>query len=118
MNRYIRVLLYRICQYILALVLTSLLVTEYKLWFLLKGGYLLGGSIAGIFTSVMKLNIVSPRPNFMSICFPGETVQDYSFCSSDNYWNPTKVCDNKDEKELSEGLKSFPSYHATIATYG
>ncbi|RXG59239.1 Histone deacetylase complex subunit SAP18, partial [Armadillidium vulgare] len=82
------------------------------------GGYLLGGSIAGIFTSVMKLNIVSPRPNFMSICFPGETVQDYSFCSSDNYWNPTKVCDNKDEKELSEGLKSFPSYHATIATYG
>ncbi|KAL7644613.1 UNVERIFIED_CONTAM: hypothetical protein RMT77_004152 [Armadillidium vulgare] len=82
------------------------------------GGYLLGGSIAGIFTSVMKLNIVSPRPNFMSICFPGETVQDYSFCSSDNYWNPTKVCENKDEKELSEGLKSFPSYHATIATYG
>lgn len=71
--------------------------------------YLMFGSIAGMLTSFIKLLIAHPRPHFLMVCF-----QSYERSAEVGIAN----CFNENQDELREALRSFPSYHATIAVYG
>lgn len=74
---------------------------------------------AGVLASLLKLLLPEPRPHFLAVCakFGGTVV------SSDVTINVASDCVDKSESDpiissaVKEALRSFPSYHATIAVY-
>ncbi|CAL4140728.1 unnamed protein product [Meganyctiphanes norvegica] len=81
-------------------------------------GYILGLGIVGVVVSCLKLLIPMARPHFLSLC--GMTLPS---CVAGGIWYPSATCSTGSTGDFSlsdqrEGLRSFPSYHATLASYG
>lgn len=76
--------------------------------------FMMGGALVGTLVSVLKLLIVSPRPHFLEVCTPNDTLDDS--CDPDILWSPYTMCSG-DSAEVHEALRAFPSYHAALAVY-
>ncbi|XP_068234604.1 phospholipid phosphatase-related protein type 1-like [Palaemon carinicauda] len=75
---------------------------------------MMGGAVIGTLVSVLKLLIISPRPNFLAVCSTNSTAVDD--CLAGGAWFPSTACEGNLE-DVQEALRSFPSYHATLAAY-
>ncbi|XP_064108196.1 phospholipid phosphatase-related protein type 5-like isoform X2 [Macrobrachium nipponense] len=75
---------------------------------------MMGGAVIGTLVSVLKLLIISPRPHFAAVCSANDTrIED---CRSGGAWYPSTACEGN-VNDVQEALRSFPSYHATLAAY-
>lgn len=75
---------------------------------------MMGGAVVGTLVSVLKLLIISPRPHFAAVCSANVTRRED--CLDGNAWYPSTACEGN-VKDVQEALRSFPSYHATLAAY-
>ncbi|KAG0717137.1 hypothetical protein GWK47_055081 [Chionoecetes opilio] len=75
--------------------------------------FLMGGAATGLLVALTKLAVVSPRPHLLAVC---ESSVEVCGAAGNLTWAPQQVCD-ADPEELHEALRSFPSYHATLAAY-
>ncbi|ESP00414.1 hypothetical protein LOTGIDRAFT_238529 [Lottia gigantea] len=72
------------------------------------GMYLVFG-LCGLITNIIKLAVGRPRPDFLQRCFPNEDMLNFN-----NVLNTKTDCKGTD-KDVFEGLKSFPSGHSSHA---
>ena len=81
--------------------------------------YFLGGTLSGGLAAIIKLIIFSPRPHFFTVCEPSVSaiLKDCIDPNKPDFWAPSVVCHNNDSSMLRESLRSFPSYHASVAVY-
>ncbi|XP_076034142.1 uncharacterized protein LOC143020972 isoform X2 [Oratosquilla oratoria] len=82
-------------------------------------GFLLGGSLVGCLVAVLKLMIPSPRPHLLAACNdPTTNLCTMKNCTKEGigFLYLEVQCSFKDV--FHEALRSFPSYHATLALYG
>lgn len=79
------------------------------------GAFLVGSVCTLLISEVIKLLGGRLRPNFMSVCSP-----DYSkFSCADGYVViPDEYCKGTNQKRLIDSRKSFPSGHASLASFG
>ncbi|XP_018008837.1 phospholipid phosphatase-related protein type 5 [Hyalella azteca] len=72
--------------------------------------FLFYGSLAGMAAAFLKLLIPKPRPHFLAVC-------DGATLPGNLLFNVSSSCSTADWPALRESLRSFPSYHATLAFY-
>ena len=87
-----------------------------KKWLSFSDTFLMFGSISGMVTLFIKLLVPVARPHFLSVCLNDDgqsTNIDYGVFSI----TVGNLCSNSNLSEIFEALRSFPSYHATIAIY-
>lgn len=79
------------------------------------GAFLFGSACTLLISEVMKMLGGRLRPNYLSVCDP-----DYSkFTCADGYVViPDASCKGTNQNRLIDSRKSFPSGHASLASYG
>ncbi len=80
--------------------------------------YSLALVLNGVITDVIKLSVGRPRPDFLRRCFPPYGVVPPGLFDDSSSVVPS--CPNGVPAVIEEGLKSFPSGHASFAftTFG
>ncbi|EIW74763.1 PAP2-domain-containing protein [Coniophora puteana RWD-64-598 SS2] len=76
-------------------------------------GLLLGLSLTGSLTQLVKVGVGRPRPDLLSRCHPAPTAHDPAFGLST--WH---ICAQPDASLLEDGFRSFPSGHSSMAFAG
>lgn len=85
--------------------------------------YLLFGAMAGVLASILKLLLPVARPHYIVVCgtAAGMSVQNILTANYAKFLDVSANCvvDVGDplSSDVMEALRSFPSYHATIAVF-
>ncbi|XP_055849615.1 phospholipid phosphatase 5 isoform X2 [Episyrphus balteatus] len=67
--------------------------------------YTLGITLCQFLTSLLKISVGRPRPDFLQRCFPDGIIGDFDHCTGDI-------------RVVNEGRKSFPSGHSALTFAG
>ncbi|TNM96388.1 hypothetical protein fugu_016049 [Takifugu bimaculatus] len=79
------------------------------------GVHAFGLCATALITNILQLMTGNPTPYFLSVCKPNYT--SLSTSCEQNPYVMEDICTGADQAAISQGRKSFPSQHATLASF-
>ncbi|XP_016522448.1 phospholipid phosphatase-related protein type 4-like isoform X2 [Poecilia formosa] len=79
------------------------------------GVHAFGLCATALITDILQLMTGNPTPYFLTVCKPNYTTLNVS-CDKNPYVIED-ICSGADSAAINQGRKSFPSQHATLASF-